>query len=189
MLSPDRGAVTFQGKRLDQLPRAERRIYQTRKVGCVWGEPRLLPGLNVLDSVSMPLLVAGTDRRSATQRAHEVLMACNAGHCIEIAPHELSDGERQRVAIAQALVTEPQLVLADSPVANLDLVEQDSILALFQSLAKEAGVAVLITDTNATGVLRASDISYLRDGRLISDSVRKPAEVVGLDRTRAGRRR
>jgi ABC-type lipoprotein export system ATPase subunit len=81
---------------------------------------------------------------------------------------ELSDGERQRVDIARALITEPRLLLADGPASKLSLVEQEQIMVLLSSLAREARVAVLIADSNAEALLRADPILYLRDGKLVN---------------------
>jgi ABC-type lipoprotein export system ATPase subunit len=85
---------------------------------------------------------------------------------------KLSDGERQRVAIARALVTEPRLLLADGPASRLSPVEQEAIMLLLGSLAREAKVAVLIADSNAEALLRADPILYLADGTLVNPEPR-----------------
>ena len=174
--SPDVGTVTYRGKSLSDMKSSEIRLYRRREVGCVWGSRYLNPGLNVLDNVALPLLLDGCDHRSAESRAREQLAAVGVEHCTRAKSDELSDGELQRVAIAQALVTNPRLLLADEPAANLDLYEQDSLLALFQSLARDAKMAVLITDTDATALMRARPILYLRDGELLNEGPAKDTE-------------
>jgi ABC-type lipoprotein export system ATPase subunit len=132
--------------------------------------------------------VDGADHGTAESLARKFLLACEAEQCIGVEPLELSDGERQRVAIARALVSEPRLIVADGAVSNLSLVEQEAIMVLLQSLAREAKVAVLVTDTGAGAVLGADPILYLRDGRIASaDPVEEPGKVIALPQ--AGSRR
>ena len=178
---PDSGHVTYKGERLDEMSVSEQRRYRRREVGCIWGAQPWVPGLSVLEHVALPLLVDGCDHRSAERLAHKFLLACEAEQCIGVDPQELSDGERHRVAIARALVIEPRLLLADGAVSSLSLVEQEAIMLLLQSLARDAKVAVLITDTGAGAVLGADPILYLRDGELAgADPAAELGEVIHL---------
>ena len=178
---PDSGIVTYKGERLDEMSVSQQRRYRRREVGCIWGAQSWVPGLSVLEHVALPLLVDGCDHHAAERLAEKFLLACEAEQCIGADPRELSDGERQRVAIARALVIEPRLLLADGAVTNLSLVEQEAIMLLLQSLAREAKVAVLITDTGAGAVLGADPILYLHDGRLSgADPAADLGEVIPL---------
>jgi len=166
--APDSGAVTYNGERLDRMPAAERRRYRRREISCVWGAQPWQERLGVLDHVAVALLVDRRDRRVATCRAREALLACEVEHCAGMELADLSDGERQRVAIARAIVTEPRLLLADRPALGLSLLEQEAVMTLLTTLAREAKVAVLITDSDAEALLRAQPVLYLRDGRLVN---------------------
>jgi ABC-type lipoprotein export system ATPase subunit len=146
----------------------------------VWSGQPWTPGLSVLEHVALPLLIDGCEHRVAHRLAHRFLLACEAGSCTGVQLEELSDGERQRVAIARALVIEPRLLLADSLLTNLSVVEQEQIMALLASLAHEAKVAVLLTDTGAGAMLRANSVLYLRDGRLLSEPAGETANVYRL---------
>jgi putative ABC transport system ATP-binding protein len=186
--APDSGTVAYKGERLDGMSFAQRRRYRRREVGCVWGTQPWASGLSVLEHVALPLLVDGCDYRSAERLARNFLQACEAEHCIGVDPQKLSDGERQRVAIARALVIEPRLILADGAASNLSPMEQEAIMRLLRSLAREAKVAVLVTDTGAGAMLGADSILYLREGTLTGDDpTAHLGEVVWLPRTASRR--
>ncbi len=125
-------------------------------------------GLEVLEHVAMPLLVDDRDHRGAARRAREALDACEAEQCAGMTLEELSDGERQRVAIARAIVIEPRLLLADGPARNLSLVEQEAIMVLLSSLARDARVAVLVTDSDSEALIGADSVLYLHGGKLVN---------------------
>jgi putative ABC transport system ATP-binding protein len=163
--APDAGEVLYDGERLDRMSNAERMRLRRREIACVWSQPPR-SRLGVAEHVAMPLLVDRRDHRSTRRRAREALLACEVEHCAAAELHEISDGERQRVAIARALVIEPRLLLADSPASSLSLVEQERIMALLSSLAREARVGVLITDSDAETLIGVDRILYLHDGKL-----------------------
>jgi putative ABC transport system ATP-binding protein len=165
--TPDRGTVTYDGERLDRMSAAELMRFRRREIACM-GLTVQHEQLSVLDHVTIPLLVENRDHRIAERRAREALLACEAEQCIDMDLSELSDGERQRVEIARALITEPRLLLADGPASNLSLIEQERIMVLLSSLARDGRAAVLITDSDAEALLRAKPILYLRDGKLIN---------------------
>jgi putative ABC transport system ATP-binding protein len=167
--TPDAGEVRYEGRRLDQLPRGEWQRLHRQEIACIWSPTQSAQaGLEVLEHVEMPLLVDRHDHRGAARRAREALAACEAEHCAGMMLGELSDGERQRVAIARALVIEPRLLLADGPARNLSIVEQEAVMVLLQALAHEARVAVLVTDTEASALIRAHPILYMNGGKLVN---------------------
>jgi putative ABC transport system ATP-binding protein len=166
---PDSGSVSYKGERIDQMSQVQRRRYRRREVGFVWAGQPQVPGLSVLDHVALPLLLDGCEHRVAIRSARKFLTACEAEQCADASLQELSDGELKRVAIAQALVIEPRMLLVDGVVSNVSLVEQERIMALLAALANDAKVAVLVTDTGATAMLRADPILYLRAGKLVTE--------------------
>jgi putative ABC transport system ATP-binding protein len=163
----DSGTVTYHGRRLDQMSAAERTRFRRREIACVWQAETWQAHLSVFNHVAVPLLVDRCGKRNTERRVREALLACEADQCVKTRLEELSDGERQRVAIARAIVTEPSLLLADSPASGLSLVERERMMSLLASLAKQARVAVLVTDSNAKALVQTDPLRYLRDGRLI----------------------
>jgi putative ABC transport system ATP-binding protein len=170
LLAPDDGEVSYDGRRLDELPAGELMRLRRREIACVWAAETPPAGLEVLEHVAMPLLVDDRDHRGAARRAREALAACEADQCAGMTLEELSDGERQRVAIARAIVIEPRLLLADGPARNLSLVEQEAIMVLLSSLAHDARVAVLVTDSDSESLIGADSVHYLQGGKLVNSA-------------------
>lgn len=173
---PDRGTVTYRNLEVAGLTAPDLRHLRQSYVGCLWGSESLSPGMSVLDNVVARGLLPEGEPRQVLRRARTVLEACGADDLLDAHPQELSAGERQRVAIAEALVTEPQLLLADEPASNLDPFEQDFILSLLASLAKTARVGVLIADTQSTGLARTQALYYMAGGMLVEG---EPLEGLG----------
>ncbi len=166
--APDAGEVFYDGEPMRGMSAAERVRLRRREIACVWSGQEVQERLSVLDHVALPLLVDRRDRRGAERRAREALLVCEADSCLGMEMQELSDGESQRVAIARALVTEPRLLLADGPASRLSMFEQETILGLLASLAREAKVAVLITGSDADALVRANPLLYMCDGKLVN---------------------
>jgi ABC-type lipoprotein export system ATPase subunit len=187
--APDSGTVSYKGRRLDEMSNAERRRLWRSEIACVWGTAAWPSGLSVMEYTRLPLLVDGWSRREAERRARETLLACDADHLVDADPAGLSEGERQRIGVARALVVEPRLVLADGAISNLSIVEQEEIAVLLESLAREAKVALLVADSGYGAMLGADPAFYLREGKLVGpDASRAPAEVIPmLGRARADR--
>jgi ABC-type methionine transport system ATPase subunit len=120
--------------------------------------------------------VDGYDHLSAERLARKFLLACEVDQCGELGVGELSSGERQLVGIARAIVAEPRLLLVDAAVSNLSFIEQERVMRLLSSLAEEARMAVLVTGTEASSVMRADPLLYLCDGRLVNGT---PASELG----------
>jgi putative ABC transport system ATP-binding protein len=168
LLKPDGGTVFYRDRRVGEMSSRERMLLRRREIGCVWAGQAAPQGLSVLEHVAMPLLVDGRDHHAAERQAHETLLACEADQYAGLAVAELSGGERQRVALARALVSEPRLLLADAGISGLSLVERETVIRLMRSLARDAKVAVLITDSSAAALIGADPVLYLRDGQLVN---------------------
>jgi putative ABC transport system ATP-binding protein len=168
--APSSGSVSYNGVRLKEMSRSERTRHRRREIASVWAAEPWQEHLSVLEHVAMPLFVDRLPHRSAERRAREALLVCEAEQCVGMAGEELSDGQRQRVELARALVSEPRLLIADGPTSRLSRSEGQAIIALLRSVARRAGTAVLLADSDADALVGADEILCLLDGRLVNDA-------------------
>lgn len=163
---PDAGCVTYDGRDLATLSRRARAQLLLTEIGSMWQTGRITRGLSVLDHVALPRLRA-CSRAQARIEAHGVLERVGAAPCSSARWHELTDGERTRVALAHALIRRPRLLLADEPTASLNLIEREQVLGVLRSIAEETGVAIVMTAPDAPDLLQSHRLMSLDRGRLV----------------------
>jgi ABC-type lipoprotein export system ATPase subunit len=178
---PDGGAVRFGGRALvgshdDGIAPG---------IGYVQVGLASVGGESILDHVAMPLLARGATPETARARAMLQLERVGAAGCARLQPRELEPTERVRVAIAQALVTGPRLLLVDDPTRHVDLLEREAVLLLVRSIA-DGKVAVLMTTGEAMGVSGVDRALTISGGVLRAEASTEPANVVALHGARGG---
>ncbi|MDH5683840.1 MAG: ABC transporter ATP-binding protein [candidate division WOR-3 bacterium] len=139
---------------------------RNKKLGFVFQFHHLLPEFTVLENTIMPLLIAGLPTRAAVAKGMKVLGDINFLHRLRHKPAELSGGEKQKVAVARALVNEPLIILADEPTGNLDRSSSEMLLSLLKQLNETKGVTMLIVTHNEMVANFVHKRYYLRDGKL-----------------------
>ena len=161
---PTRGDVHVGGVSLPALRSEELSYFRGRHIGYIFQTYNLIPWLDAIGNVMLPLTFLGADEAAARRRAGDVLGAVGLGERLGHRPDELSGGQQQRVAIARALANDPAIILADEPTANLDQKTGEEIIALLAALCKQEGVTV-ITATHDHKMLAASDrIVWIKGG-------------------------
>ncbi len=142
---PTSGSYTFGGVDVARMDEHDLAVVRNRRIGFVFQAFNLLPGLTALRNVELPLVYAGVPRAERRIRAAEALERVGLGARLEHKPNELSGGQQQRVSVARALVTEPDLILADEPTGNLDSASTAEILELLREVHDSGRTIVLIT--------------------------------------------
>jgi putative ABC transport system ATP-binding protein len=162
---PDGGRYVLAGEDVSSLSRNRLAEVRNQRIGFVFQTFNLLPRMNALENVELPLLYAGL--RGAKDRAAEALRTVGLEDRMHHKPTQLSGGQRQRVAIARALITDPAILLADEPTGNLDSKTGEEILELFVSL-NAAGRTILLVTHEADIAARCRRQIHMRDGRIVS---------------------
>ena len=169
--TPSTGHVIFQNLNLQTMSDRQRSKLRRTRIGFVFQFFNLLPTLRAVENVALPLLLDGSRRSLAVEKAAAALDRVNMTYRAEHYPEEMSGGEMQRVAIARALVTEPEAVLCDEPTGNLDSATSKDILALLRSLP-EVGKCALVMVTHDRKAAEYGDrVVHIRDGLLASEEM------------------
>ena len=169
---PTSGEYQLDGKDLKDLTDDQLADIRNRYIGFVFQSFHLLPKMNALDNVALPLLYAGVPLKERRARAEEALKAVDLGDRMDFFPNQLSGGQCQRVAIARAMVTKPSLLLADEPTGALDTKSGNQIMDIFRQLSQEGMTIIMITHEQAIADC-ADRICYILDGELSTNDTRK----------------
>jgi len=164
---PTSGEYWLGGREVSRLSSAEAALVRSQRIGFVFQNFFLLPGMNALENVALPLLYQ-PQVTSMETRARTALEQVGLGERLRHRPMELSGGERQRVAIARALVSRPAILLADEPTGNLDSSTSEEILSILRGLWGE-GLTILLVTHDAQIAAHAGRILTMRDGRILQE--------------------
>lgn len=160
------GEVWLAGENLSALSESEVTRLRNQKLGFVYQFHHLLPEFTLVENVAMPLWIGRMDRSLAEDQASEMLKNVGLGHRLLHRPSELSGGERQRAAVARALVTRPQVILADEPTGNLDRHTAAHVFSLLRELKAEMGSGLVMVTHDSSLAVQADALYQLVDGIL-----------------------
>lgn len=166
--APSEGQVSILGKPLAEMNETKRGELRNQSLGFVYQFHHLLPEFTALENVAMPLLIRRTPREEAMASAAEILKKVGLAHRLEHMPGELSGGERQRAALARALVTRPQCVLADEPTGNLDRYTAHAVFDLLLEMNQTEGVALVVVTHDLELSAKLKREYKLLDGQLFA---------------------
>lgn len=172
---PSKGEYWLDGELVSSMNDSKLSALRNRKIGFVFQSFNLLPRLDAIENVEVPLIYAKVRPKERRERAMAALKAVGLGDRMTHRPTQLSGGQQQRVAIARALVTQPRLLLADEPTGALDSETTEQILKLLDQLHSQ-GITILLVTHEADVAARARRMVWVRDGRIVADG--PPSEVL-----------
>ncbi|WP_080732311.1 ABC transporter ATP-binding protein [Porphyromonas gulae] len=165
----DSGELCIDGTDIMGMNNRKQAEFRNRRLGFIFQFHRLLPEFTALENVMIPALIAGKSRKEASQEAERLLSELNLSGRASHKPSELSGGEKQRIAVARALVNHPAIILADEPSGSLDSAHKEELHALFFRLCREMGQTFLIVTHDEKLAAGTDRILHMRDGLLFSE--------------------
>ncbi len=164
---PDSGSIEINGTDVSSMKQSRLAHFRNREIGFVFQFHQLLPEFTALENVMIPAFIAGKGRKEARQRAEELLafmgLSERAGH----KPNELSGGEKQRVAVARALINQPAVVLADEPSGSLDTHNKEELHRLFFDLRDKFGQTFVIVTHDERLAQQCDRTIHMQDGAIV----------------------
>jgi lipoprotein-releasing system ATP-binding protein len=164
---PTSGTVLFEGQDLFQLSDQRQAEFRNRRIGFVFQFHHLLPEFTALENVCLPAYIQNRSAADVDGEARSLLKDVGLEHRLTHKPGELSGGEQQRVAVARALIQQPNLVLADEPTGNLDTHTGDALFNLMRSLNRARGITFVIVTHNEKLSAQADRIIHMEDGQIV----------------------
>jgi len=166
---PSSGDYSLNGTNVRTLDKDQLARLRNNVIGFVFQGFNLLPRVNLIDNVALPLIYAGVGKAERNRRALEMLDKVGLGKYGASRPSQISGGQQQRVAIARALINRPRLILADEPTGNLDTRTGQEIMNLFTQLNQDEGITVILVTHEADIASYANRLVRFIDGHLVHD--------------------
>jgi putative ABC transport system ATP-binding protein len=165
---PTKGSVRVAGKDTGLLTESQFAALRHDTIGFIFQSYNLIPFLSAVENVELPLMFEPYDRKSLRKRAMELLELVGLGHRIHHQPTKMSGGEQQRTAIARSLISNPTLVLADEPTANLDHKTGETVVRMLRDLCSTMGVTVVASTHDPMVAEEASRVVRMKDGQIVN---------------------
>lgn len=172
ILTQDSGECLVANMNLNHLPDQEKTKYRGRHIGFVFQSFNLIPTLTTEENISIPLLINGENKTQAVEKAKQLLSDFGMADKIGAFPPQLSGGQQQRIAIARALIHEPQLIVCDEPTSFLDHDTGQKIMELLKDKVVKKGVTLIVVTHDPRIVMYADKIDYLEDGRIVDREIK-----------------
>ncbi len=176
---PTSGEVILGGRSLSGLKDQELAAFRRSNLGFVFQDFNLLPTFSLRDNILLPLVLAGESYREMEKRLQPLARRLGISGLLAKFPYEVSGGEQQRAAIARALITDPQLILADEPTGALDSKTSDSLLRLFGEI-NEAGQTILMVTHSVKAASHAKRVLFIKDGEIFHQLYRGELSVTEM---------
>lgn len=162
---PTEGKVYLKGNDLGNLKEKDIAAFRRQNMGFVFQDFNLLDTFSLKDNIFLPLVLSGEQYQQMMQKLEPIAKKLEITHLLEKYPYEVSGGQKQRAAVARALITQPQLILADEPTGALDSRSTDQLLDLFQSINEDGQTIVMVTHSTKAAS-RAKRVLFIKDGEV-----------------------
>lgn len=162
---PTSGSVVLDGKDLSKIKESQAAIFRRDNLGFVFQEFNLLDTFTLEDNIYLPLVLAGKNYREMQSRLMPIAAKLGISELLKKYPYEVSGGQKQRAAVARALITNPKLILADEPTGALDSKATDELLSLFEEINK-AGQTILMVTHSVKAASHAGRVLFIKDGEV-----------------------
>ena len=167
------GEVLIENRKIDEGSDREISEFRNRTMGFIFQMMHLQDYFTAEENVMLPMLVAGTDKKRAQEKAGKLLEKVDMGHRLSHKPSKLSGGEMQRVAFARALANDPKIVMADEPTGKLDKKNSELLIELLKETAKDRGISVIVITHDPAVAKKFGRVIKMEHGKIISDSKKK----------------
>jgi putative ABC transport system ATP-binding protein len=166
------GTIMVNGTDINQISKEEFRIYRQKNIGMIFQDFYLIPSMTAIENVMAPLILAGKSEQLALTKAYRLLERVEMREMANKLPNQLSNGQKQRVAISRAIANDPKLLICDEPTRALDTILGDEIMDLILGLIKKEKISVLMTTHDPEVAARADRVLIIRDGKLIEEKIK-----------------
>ncbi|MEP9385138.1 ABC transporter ATP-binding protein [Nocardioides sp. KR10-350] len=166
---PTKGSVEINGQDTGRITESQFAALRHDSIGYIFQSYNLIPFLSAVENVELPLMFEPYDRKALRQRAVDLLELVGLGHRLDHQPTRMSGGEQQRTAIARSLISDPTLILADEPTANLDHKTGELVVQTLRDLCSRLGVTVVASTHDPTVAEKASRVVRMQDGQILRD--------------------
>jgi len=163
----DNGEIEVDGINFSQLSEKDLAIFRNRHIGFIFQFHQLLPEFTALENVMIPALIAGNDAKTANKKSKELIDYLGLTNRLGHKPSELSGGEKQRIAVARALINQPSLILADEPSGSLDSKNRDELHRLLFDLRDKFGLTLVIVTHDKELAMLSDRVIEMKDGKII----------------------
>lgn len=164
---PDRGSVRYDGTEIVGMKESSLAAFRNRNIGFVFQFHQLLPEFTMAENVAIPAMITGMDRKKALDKASDILNTLGLGERLSHKPGQLSGGEKQRAAVARALINDPRVILADEPSGSLDSHNREELYRLFFQLRESTGKTFIIVTHDESLALNSDRIIHMADGSIV----------------------
>ncbi len=174
---PNEGYVSLNGKMISDLDESELAHYRLQKIGFIFQAYNLVPVLTASENIEYVMVLQGVSEHQRKQRIEKVCDILGISNLLQKKPGQMSGGEQQRVAVARAIVSRPELILADEPTANLDSQNGENLMQLMRRLNKLEGISFLISSHDSMVVEHARRTIKLKDGEIVESGSQRGRET------------